>query len=348
MKIEITVLMSVYNCGQYLSASIESILNQTFRDFEFIIINDGSTDGSESIIRSYNDRRIKYIKNSRNRGLSYSLNKGLRQAEGKYIARMDGDDIADPKRLELQYRFMKNHPDYGLVTSCFASIDEDGNVIEKKCSFLKPEQIFYLLHFRNCIAHSTAMYKKSVVLELGGYNQNIPVAQDYELWERVSKVTRIFEDKRILLYWRERRENTSSRYSESQRKVVLDVSHKGIERIMNRETDTGDLQYLLNFGDEKMDGIETLNRILSLLSEINSHVFKNESMVIDRLNLDERLLREEMDKKSAELVYSFFRDGTISGNIRNYFYLKPKGKISLAKEVFRRIGRKTGFSEGKM
>ena len=112
---KITVLMPVYNGEKYLKESIESILKQTFRDFEFLIINDTSTDESEKIIRSFKDSRIKLIKNEKNIGLTKSLNKGLDLAKGEYMARMDADDISLPKRLEIQVAFMDKNPKIGVI-----------------------------------------------------------------------------------------------------------------------------------------------------------------------------------------------------------------------------------------
>ncbi len=103
--------MSVYNGDMYLKEAIESILNQTFTDFEFLIINDGSIDKSEKVIKSYSDKRIRYYKNSKNLGLAASLNKGVGLSKAKYLARMDGDDVSYPNRLEKQVNFMDVNPE---------------------------------------------------------------------------------------------------------------------------------------------------------------------------------------------------------------------------------------------
>ena len=114
MNPKVTVLMPVYNCEKYLRESIESILNQTFKDFEFLIINDGSSDKSAEIVESYNDNRINFVQNEKNIGLAASLNRGLDIAKGEYIARMDADDISLPERLEKQVRFMETNPQIGI------------------------------------------------------------------------------------------------------------------------------------------------------------------------------------------------------------------------------------------
>ncbi len=114
MNPKVTVLMPVYNAEKYLKTAIESILKQTFSDFELLIINDGSTDGSEEIIRSFNDKRIRLFNNEQNLGIIKTLNKGLNLAKGEYIIRMDADDISLPDRLELQVKYMEENPGIGI------------------------------------------------------------------------------------------------------------------------------------------------------------------------------------------------------------------------------------------
>ena len=110
----VSVVLSAFNDENFLRSSIESILNQSYEDFEFIIVNDGSTDGSQAIIESYDDNRIKLVRNSENIFLAASLNKGIRLSKGKYIARMDSDDIAHPDRFSKQVEFLESNSDYGL------------------------------------------------------------------------------------------------------------------------------------------------------------------------------------------------------------------------------------------
>ena len=177
--------MSVYNGEKYLSEAIESILNQTFKDFEFLIINDGSTDSSREIILSYDDYRIKLIENDNNIGLTKSLNKGVDIACGKYIARMDADDISMPERLEKQVDFMENHEDIAVCGSCATIIN--GNDIEYS-SFINPEtssEIKVALFFFNPIAHPTAMIRKDVLNAIGNYDPYFEKTQDYNLWYRI-------------------------------------------------------------------------------------------------------------------------------------------------------------------
>lgn len=186
----VTVLMSVYNGEEYLEEAIASILNQTFRDFEFLIIDDSSTDGTAVILASYSrsDSRVIVVTNESNIGLPRSLNKGLALAHGKYIARMDADDISLPERLEKQVQCMDNNPEIGVCGSWFKKI---GNVKLSKCTTLpeKHDDIFAAMLFGNHIGHPTVIIRKKTIIGLGQfYNEEFRFAEDYEYWARLAIV----------------------------------------------------------------------------------------------------------------------------------------------------------------
>ena len=184
MNPKISVVMSVYNGEQHIRESIESILNQTFTDFEFIIVNDGSTDNSPEIIKSYDDARTRIINNEKNIGLTKSLNKAIKQTRGEYIARQDADDISLPNRLELQLEFLEKHLDVALLGTGIYVINENGDEIEKRIMHPNPKKS---LLKGNRFIHGSVMFRKSVIDELGAYNETLKYSQDYELWLRMSK-----------------------------------------------------------------------------------------------------------------------------------------------------------------
>ena len=181
----ITVLMSVYNDELYLGEAIESILNQTFEDFEFFIINDGSTDLSGHIIRSYRDKRIKYKDNQENLGLAKSLNRGIKLAKGKYIARQDSNDISHSDRLRRQYDYMeKTATD---VLGCrYIFIDIYGKQIPWLKIPMVRETNYYsnLLDGKSIFPHGLVMLQSKSLKDIGGYNDSFYFAQDCELWLR--------------------------------------------------------------------------------------------------------------------------------------------------------------------
>ena len=192
MSLMISVLMPVYNGEKYLGEAIESILNQTYTNFEFLIINDGSKDKSVEIIQEYEDYRIKLIHNKENMGLIYTLNKGLDVANGKYIVRMDADDICLPDRLKLQVKFMEKHTNVGICSGNVISIDSKGKVISKKWWVGNNFPIEWLLMWENPIAHSSVIMRKSVLMENKLiYNDKKWYAEDYDLWCKMTSLTNI-------------------------------------------------------------------------------------------------------------------------------------------------------------
>lgn len=198
---EISVLMSVYNDEKYLKKSIESILQQSFIDFEFIIINDGSTDSTQEILKFYSsiDKRIKIIEQP-NSGMTKALNYGLSLAQGKYIARIDSDDISFPKRLEIQINFLELHPDIDLLGGGMQVIDDMDNVIGLRNIYIKnPNKA--LCHL-NIYVHSDVMFRRSVLRKVIGYREKFQNAQDYDLWLRISEVSKIAKLQDILGQWR--------------------------------------------------------------------------------------------------------------------------------------------------
>lgn len=181
----VTVLMPVYNAEKYLAEAIESILHQTYQDFEFLIINDGSTDGSEDVILNYAevDSRINYVKNEHNIKLIATLNKGVKLAKGKYIVRMDADDISVPERIEKQVSFMESHPNVGVCGSYFTVFGEgikDPYVVTRP---LGNETIKASLLFTNPLGHPNVIIRKSLMIDNDiWYNSRFYRIEDWGLW----------------------------------------------------------------------------------------------------------------------------------------------------------------------
>jgi len=209
---EVTVLMPVYNGERYLREAIESILRQTFTDFEFLIIDDGSTDGSAATVKGYNDGRIRLVENEQNIGLTRSLNRGLHLARGEYIARMDADDISLPERLAEQARHLDQHPEVAVATSGWELIDECGQSLARHSHPLSSEEIYYFLTFFNCVHHSSVLFRKDFVMRLGGYDEAVKYSQDYDLWLKVSRLAKIAMSKKVLTRFRLSESSVSSRF----------------------------------------------------------------------------------------------------------------------------------------
>ena len=217
---EISVIMPAYNAGKYIEQAIESILKQSFNDFEFLIINDASNDQTKTKILSFRDKRIKYIENKNRLGLTRSLNLGLNIAKGKYIARMDADDISLKDRLKTQFNYLENNKDIVLI----------GTWVEFFGNYNGPEKIWecprnhylikYYLSFNNQLAHSSICFRRSDILGIGGYDNKYEYAQDYDLYARLIKHDFLLHNiGRVLAKYRVHDESRSFSETEWQRQA---------------------------------------------------------------------------------------------------------------------------------
>jgi hypothetical protein len=180
--IQISVLMPAYNAGKYIGEAIRSVLGQTYARFELLIVNDGSTDDVEEVVRSFKDPRIRLI-TQKNQGVSVALNTGLQAARGQYIARFDADDICYPERLAIQLGFLECHPDHVLVGSDVDYITEEGAFIYRHhCISHSSAEVQEKLYFYCPFIHSSVMYRKDAVLAAGGYDPLALTFEDYLLW----------------------------------------------------------------------------------------------------------------------------------------------------------------------
>ncbi len=176
--------MPVLNGEKYLKLAIDSILDQSFKDFEFIIINDGSTDNTEEIIKSYGDKRIIYIKNVTNFGLAKSFNIGIKASQGQYIARMDADDVSILDRFQKQLTFLQTHGDIDIIGSSVVLINQSGRKLKRVYRPINHVGIKWQSLFSTPIFHPTVM-AKTTVLKNNPYNDNLSNSEDYELWSRL-------------------------------------------------------------------------------------------------------------------------------------------------------------------
>ncbi len=183
----VSIIMSVYNGEAFLAGAIESILCQTYRDFEFIMIDDCSQDKTEKIIKSYGDKRIMYVHNEKNLGLPASLNKGLFLSHGRYIARQDHDDVSVPQRLEKEVAFLEEHPDIALVGSHSKLIDQAGHVFSMLCPPTQDKVIKERLKEHNSFCHGSVLFRKEVIKKVGAYREKAKYIEDYDLWLRIAE-----------------------------------------------------------------------------------------------------------------------------------------------------------------
>lgn len=185
----ITVLMAVYNGERYLRQAMDSILRQSWTDFEFLIINDGSTDSTGEILESYQDKRLCVI-HTPNQGLTKALRLGIDQARGEFVARMDADDISLPHRLALQRDYMYRHEDAVVIHGLVDCVDGSGRVIKRKVGNADPDLVTrWFLLWQNRLYHSTAMIRKQALNRYSiNYRTQFRRSQDYDLWCSLSQL----------------------------------------------------------------------------------------------------------------------------------------------------------------
>jgi len=231
---KVSVLMPIYNGEKYLREAIDSILNQTFNDFEFLIIDDGSKDGSIEIVKSYTDPRIHLINNSENRGIEHVLNQGLEIAQGQYIARMDCDDISINRRLKLQVRFMEKNPEVGVLGSAFRPFGVNGvRGIERLPE--KDNELKAQLLFNGPFCHPTVMLRKSVLGNVR-YSSDFQYVKDYDFWTKLAPITKFANLPESLLLYRIHPTQVGIKNKEEQRKNARIVRHRFIMEYFNNCT----------------------------------------------------------------------------------------------------------------
>lgn len=235
MEPQITVLMALCNGGEYLKETVQSVLNQTYRNFEFLIVNDCSTDNSLAVIESFHDERVKIHTNARNLGQTPSLNAGLKLAQGDYFARMDGDDLALPQWLEAQLEYIQKHPRYSVVSSYAVAIDEKNRIKKLYKPPMNREDIILRSLITPPIHHVGSIFKRKDIIDNGGYDNRYIYAADYELWERLIRNNfEITTNSQILVAIREHGRSVSrSEHGRRDLEEIKELAGKNISQFVD-------------------------------------------------------------------------------------------------------------------
>ena len=269
---KVTVFTPNYNCAKYISDTIQSVLNQSFVDFEYIIIDDASTDNSVNQIEKFNDSRISLIKNKENKGISWNRNQALKIAKGKYLVMLDSDDLAHKDRLKEQFDFLETNPSFGIVGTYVIPINELGSQILPVVKYKLPfDQIPCQMFFNNYIATSSIMLRMANLKGLF-FNEGFIVAEDYELWIRVVRNCNIGHIRKPLTYYRHHCSNISIK----RRQLMINAEKLLLKRQLD---DIG-----INYSDEyfnfyysistnkysfSLDKFDVAHNLLSLLLNAN-------------------------------------------------------------------------------
>ena len=304
---EISVLMPVFNAERYLKSAIDSILNQTFQDFEFVIINDGSTDSSEEVILSYNDSRINYYKNAENIGLIATLNKGMGLCNGRFVARMDADDISLPKRLQKQWDFLNKHPEIVMVGSDVEMIDVQNQRI-KDVQFCPVHLLKTQLFFGNTFAHPSILIRKDILSEFS-YNSDYIYAEDYFLWSQIAFKYPVANLPEILIKYRVHQESVSLQNKQQQNDTVKKVHAYHFEKLgITPSTYELDLHYKL-FHSPASIALFNRSERKNISAWIEKLLRQNEMLQIyDQKYFSYKLKYRWSLKKKLHIVYLKIRD----------------------------------------
>ncbi len=280
---EISVVMSAYNVEKYVSEAIESVLKQSFSDFEFIIVNDGSTDDSLSIIHSFKDKRIKLIENKHD--FIESLNLGMKAATGKYIARMDADDIMHVDRLRIEQAILEENPDITVCTSWISPFGENipKGTVNRTISGIVKSPLLHLLR-NNLFFNSTSMMRSYFIKKNALKYEYYDFAEDYKWWMEMAKAGAVFYiEPQLLLYYRISESQVTNRFKNKMRETSIRIK----KEIVN---------FLITLNSNRFDELSEISQALyklkesNLLSEEDIMVFfhmlfiKNEYFLITGIN----------------------------------------------------------------
>ena len=245
---KISVLMSVYNGEQFLREAIDSILQQTYRDFEFIIVNDGSQDRSEEIIRSYEDPRIRFYSNGQNLGLIPSLNRGLQMAQGEFLARLDADDVALPQRLEKQVQVLESSPEIVLTGTQMQLIDSDGKDLEVWAYPEHPLLARWVMMFNTPVSNSSVLARAQPMREVGGYRIEYKYAEDFDLWSRLAEHGDVVNLPEVLGKYRVHGESVTTTREQEQNELRFRITRPHLEKHLSHHPD----EVLRRLGDSSL------------------------------------------------------------------------------------------------
>ena len=291
---QITVLMPMYNGERYVGAAIESILGQTFDDFELLVMDDGSDDSSPSIVRDYaaRDRRIRIVSRE-NRGLVATLNEGLERARGTYLARMDCDDLSVPERLQTQLDFMRAHPDYALCGSNAHIINRRGRLLAYWSVPVEDAQSFRVFsYFSAPFAHSSAFIRLAC-LRAGDfcYSENYPHVEDFELWGRISRrhSCAVLDEK--LVMWRNHDAGICNRLANKQMDEIARIVDRNVTddwlklpagvyaRLLTRAVAPGDIVRAAEASGRLIETFENLAPRMRVAAQFSFRIFLNRMIV---------------------------------------------------------------------
>jgi glycosyltransferase involved in cell wall biosynthesis len=323
----VSVLMPVYNAQKYMREAIESILDQTYRNFEFVIVNDGSTDDTESIALSYKDERIKYLKLAKNKGIVGALNEGITVCTGKYIARIDADDIAFPERIEKQVKFMETNPQIGVLgtnVKYFGDADFDTDMA------VDNDRLKAILLFNTPFIHPSVMVRSELFKQVP-YSDKFPHLEDYYQWFRLAPITKFANLKEVLLHYREHNSGIS-KVNSSQKSPHLELLYAEIFSTLNIDFDKNGrnihLYAKLNFNDDPSGMTrEIANWFRTLRVQIKRQKIIPQKQALELIEMQKQRMYYRIARFSKRAALKFiYYDRNWLPSREIYYLLKVKPK----------------------
>ena len=313
----VTVLMPVFNGSRFLAEAIESILHQTFEDFEFVIIDDGSKDNSFDIICQYNDERLKIIQNRKNIGLAKTLNLGLEFAKGDYVARMDQDDISVSTRLEREVEFLDRYPDLGMVsTNCYI-IDSSGKINNKPIysNTLKGGEVEWHLFWGYPIIHPSVMFRTRLVQSLNGYPEMSEYhVEDYLLWFRLLREKSIIVINKPLLYLRKHDLNSTKVDLAPHIEEIVRANQMILTERLNYEPSADGIRLIRNFLDDIKPSLKNSKMSIMILTDAYKYLTRKhhlDNIQLKRIQID--LVNRFINLIKINIPYGILRVALLFG-----------------------------------
>ena len=264
----LSVIMPVYNAEKYIGEAIRSVLEQTIKNFELIVIDDGSTDNSSNEIQSIGDNRIKLYKNDRNRGIVYSRNRGLLLAAGEYIGMLDADDVAYPEKFEKQIAFLEQNKDFGMVGSWANFIDENGKQLPGSWKLkASPEMIPSIMLFKNYFLQSAVLYRKDCIRKFS-FREGYDILEDYLIWLEIIKEYKAWNLQKYLIDYRVHSGGVTKMHQEEKLEKEKRVFQIQFKQLGIDATDQEMELHLLIRDDKPVTNIDTLKTIEKWLLKI--------------------------------------------------------------------------------
>jgi glycosyltransferase involved in cell wall biosynthesis len=275
----VSIVMPAFNAAQFLDEAVCSVLDQTFRDFEFIIVDDGSTDDTATILQKYAkaDSRVRVFRQT-NEGMIPALNRGCRVARGRFIARMDADDISLPQRIERQLKYLEAHPEIGILGTWASRIDENGRVVGDWCLSPNPKVLKWNHFFTVCVIHPTVLMRREVLEKLNYYRSDAIHAEDRDLWLRASAITDFSNLPECLLKYRVWGKSTSNRLKRAYKETQIDLLAAFISEFLKSEVSS---EAAAKLHGRNLQNLENIRSTAALLERMYHQFLSQNSLTAE-------------------------------------------------------------------